>query len=140
MNAEQYTDRARGFIHSAQSLATREGNQQFTPLFFLRGLLDDGLAGGLIDRWGGYSWAILNADENALAKLPKVTGAGAGQIYLAPETARLFTAAERAAEKEVSPSTEGSRVNGGGGRTGPRASRQRVFIHGTEDEFDPITA
>ena len=55
MNSEIYTDRARGFIQSAQSLAMREGNQQFTPLHVLKVLLDDneGLAAGLIDRAGG---------------------------------------------------------------------------------------
>ncbi|WP_420964446.1 ATP-dependent chaperone ClpB [Bradyrhizobium sp. B120] len=101
MNVEKYSDRARGFIQSAQSLATREGNQQFTPLHILKVLLDDGegLAGGLIDRAGGNSRAILKATEAALNKLPKVSGAGAGQVYLAPETARVFTAAEQAAEK-----------------------------------------
>ncbi|MHC2331753.1 ATP-dependent chaperone ClpB [Bradyrhizobium sp. USDA 4454] len=101
MNAEKYTDRARGFIQSAQSLATREGNQQFTPLHVLKVLLDDneGLAAGLIDRAGGNSRAILHATEAALAKLPKVSGSGAGQVYMAPDTARLFTAAEELAEK-----------------------------------------
>jgi ATP-dependent Clp protease ATP-binding subunit ClpB len=101
MNAEKYTDRAQGFIQSAQSLATREGHQQFAPLHILKVLLDDseGLAGGLIDRSGGNSRAILKSTEDALAKLPKVTGAGAGQVYLAPETARAFTAAEQAADK-----------------------------------------
>ncbi|MCP2222623.1 MULTISPECIES: ATP-dependent chaperone ClpB [Bradyrhizobium] len=101
MNAEQFTDRARGFIQSAQSLATREGNQQFTPLHVLKVLLDDneGLAAGLIDRAGGNSRAILHATEAALAKLPKVSGSGAGQVYMASDTARLFTAAEELAEK-----------------------------------------
>jgi ATP-dependent Clp protease ATP-binding subunit ClpB len=101
MNAEKYTDRAQGFIQSAQSLAMREGHQQFAPLHILKVLLDDseGLAGGLIDRSGGNSRAILKSTEDALAKLPKVTGAGAGQVYLAPETARAFTAAEQAADK-----------------------------------------
>lgn len=101
MNAEKFTDRARGFIQSAQSLAMREGNQQFTPLHVLKVLLDDneGLAAGLIDRAGGNSRVILKSTEEALAKLPKVSGAGAGQVYLAPETARLFNAAEQAAEK-----------------------------------------
>jgi ATP-dependent Clp protease ATP-binding subunit ClpB len=82
MNIEKYTDRTRGFIQSAQSLATREGHQQFSPLHILKVLLDDseGLA-----RAGGNSRAILKATEDALAKLPKVTGAGSGQIYLAPE-------------------------------------------------------
>src|SRR3954447_12102130 len=101
MNIEKYTERARGFIQSAQSLAVRDGHQQFSPLHMLKVLLDDGegLAGGLIDRAGGNSRAILKATEDALAKLPKVSGSGAGQVYLSPELARAFDAAEKAAEK-----------------------------------------
>ncbi|KJC47138.1 ATPase AAA [Bradyrhizobium sp. LTSP885] len=101
MNIEKYTERARGFIQSAQSLATRDGHQQFSPLHLLKVLLDDseGLAGGLIDRAGGNSRAILKATEEALNKLPKVSGNGAGQVYLAPELARAFDAAEKAADK-----------------------------------------
>ncbi|WP_076866607.1 ATP-dependent chaperone ClpB [Bradyrhizobium mercantei] len=101
MNIEKYTDRVRGFIQSAQSLAMREGHQQFSTLHVLKVLLDDpeGLAAGLIDRAGGNSRAILKATEEALAKVPKVSGAGSGQIYLAPETARAFAAAEQAADK-----------------------------------------
>ncbi len=101
MNIEKYTDRVKGFIQSAQTLAMREGHQQFTPLHILKVLLDDseGLAGGLIDRSGGNSRAILKATEDALNKMPKVSGAGAGQVYLAPGTARAFDAAEQAAEK-----------------------------------------
>ena len=76
----------------------REGHQQFSPLHILKVLLDDseGLAGGLIDRAGGNSRAILKATEDALNKMPKVSGGGAGQIYLAPELARAFDAAEKA--------------------------------------------
>ena len=101
MNIEKYTERARGFIQSAQSLAMREGHQQFSALHMLKVLLDDseGLAGGLIDRSGGNSRAILKATEDALNKLPKVSGSGAGQVYLAPELARAFDAAEKAGEK-----------------------------------------
>jgi ATP-dependent Clp protease ATP-binding subunit ClpB len=101
MNIEKYTERARGFIQSAQSLAMRDGHQQFSPLHMLKVLLDDseGLAGGLIDRAGGHSRAILKATEDALNKLPKVSGSGAGQVYLAPELARAFDAAEKAADK-----------------------------------------
>src|SRR4051795_11090349 len=101
MNIEKYTERARGFIQSAQSLAMRDGHQQFSPLHMLKVLLDDseGLAGGLIDRAGGNSRAILKATEDALNKLPKVSGSGAGQVYLAPDLARAFDASEKAAEK-----------------------------------------
>ena len=68
MNIEKYTDRARGFIQSAQSLATREGHQQFTPEHVLKVLLDDpeGLAAGLIDRSGGDSRQALRGVEEAL--------------------------------------------------------------------------
>jgi len=101
MNIEKYSERARGFIQSAQSLAMRDGHQQFSPLHLLKVLLDDseGLAGGLIDRAGGNSRAILKATEEALNKLPKVSGSGAGQVYLSPELARAFDAAEKAADK-----------------------------------------
>jgi ATP-dependent Clp protease ATP-binding subunit ClpB len=101
MNIEKYTERARGFVQSAQSLAMRDGHQQFSPLHMLKVLLDDseGLAGGLIDRAGGNSRAILKATEDALNKLPKVSGSGAGQVYLAPDLARAFDAAEKAADK-----------------------------------------
>jgi len=101
MNFEKYTDRARGFVQSAQSLAQREGHQQFAPEHLLKVLLDDpeGLAAGLIDRSGGQSRQALQAVEAALTKRPKVSGGGAGQIYLDPALARVFDAAEKAGEK-----------------------------------------
>ena len=101
MNLEKYSERVRGFIQSAQSLALREGHQQFTPEHVLKVLLDDdqGLASGLIDRAGGRSREALVQTEIALSKLPKVQGAGAGQLYLAPTTARIFDNAEKIAQK-----------------------------------------
>jgi ATP-dependent Clp protease ATP-binding subunit ClpB len=101
MNIEKYTDRSKGFIQSAQSLALREGHQQFTPEHILKVLLDDpeGLAAGLIDRSGGASRQALSAVDVALGKMPKVTGGGSGQVYLAPTTARVFDNAEKIAEK-----------------------------------------
>ncbi|MFO1135755.1 MAG: ATP-dependent chaperone ClpB [Rhodoblastus sp.] len=101
MNMEKYTERARGFVQSAQSLAIREGHQQFTPEHLLKVLLDDpeGLAAGLIDKAGGRSREALQQVELALSKLPKVQGAGAGQLYLSPTTARLFDNAEKIAQK-----------------------------------------
>ncbi|MDI3470322.1 MAG: Chaperone protein ClpB (ATP-dependent unfoldase) [Pseudolabrys sp.] len=101
MNFEKYTDRARGFVQSAQSLALREGHQQFSPDHLLKVLLDDpeGLAAGLIDRSGGNSRQALRDVEAALNKRPKVSGQGAGQVYLDPALARVFDAAEKAGEK-----------------------------------------
>jgi ATP-dependent Clp protease ATP-binding subunit ClpB len=101
MNFEKYSERARGFVQSAQSLALREGHQQFSTEHLLKVLLDDpeGLAAGLIDRSGGNSRAALQEIEAGLRKLPKVEGSGAGQLYLAPALARVFDTAEKAAEK-----------------------------------------
>jgi len=101
MDFEKYTDRSRGFVQSAQSLAQREGHQQFAPEHLLKVLLDDpeGLAAGLIDRAGGDSRKALAATEAALAKRPSVSGGGAGQVYLDPALARVFETAEKAGEK-----------------------------------------
>ena len=101
MDFEKYTERARGFIQSAQSLALREGHQRFTPEHILKVLLDDeeGLAAGLISSAGGDAKAALARTEALLQKIPKVEGSGAGQLYLAPETARLFETASKLAAK-----------------------------------------
>ncbi|MFY9989675.1 MAG: Clp protease N-terminal domain-containing protein, partial [Rhodoplanes sp.] len=101
MNFDKYTDRARGFVQSAQSLALREGHQQFAPEHLLKVLLDDpeGLAAGLIDRSGGRSRTALAEVEAALKKRPKVEGGGAGQLYIEPALARVFDTAEKLAEK-----------------------------------------
>ena len=101
MNFDKFTDRSRGFVQSAQSLAQREGHQQFSTEHLLKVLLDDpeGLAAGLIDRSGGNSRQALAAVEAELNKRPKVSGAGAGQVYLDPALARVFDAAEKAGEK-----------------------------------------
>jgi ATP-dependent Clp protease ATP-binding subunit ClpB len=101
MDFEKYTERSRGFIQSAQSLALREGHQRFTPEHLLKVLLDDeeGLAAGLIKAAGGDSRIALRDVEAALKKMPKVSGGGAGQVYLSPELARVFDAAQKIADK-----------------------------------------
>jgi ATP-dependent Clp protease ATP-binding subunit ClpB len=101
MDFEKFTDRAKGFVQAAQSLALREGHQQFGPDHLLKVLLDDpeGMSAGLIQRAGGRPGDALAAVERALAKRPKVSGGGAGQIYLAPELARVFDTAQKIADK-----------------------------------------
>src|SRR6202171_716387 len=101
MNFDKYTDRSKGFIQSAQSLALRKGHPQFTPEHLLKVLLDDpeGLASGLIDRAGGNSREARLAVEAVLAKMPKVSGGGAGSPVLTAAGARVFDAAQKVAEK-----------------------------------------
>jgi ATP-dependent Clp protease ATP-binding subunit ClpB len=101
MNFEKYTERSKGFVQAAQTLAQRRGNQQIAPEHLLKVLLDDkeGLASNLIRAAQGDPAAAHAAVEAALDKLPRVEGAGAGQVYVAPEAARLFAEAEKVAEK-----------------------------------------
>jgi ATP-dependent Clp protease ATP-binding subunit ClpB len=100
MNIEKYTERARGFIQSAQTMALGKGHQQFSPLHLLKVLLDDdqGMANGLIERAGGDPKAARAAVEVALAKFPSISG-DAAQLYLSRELARVFDTAESAAQK-----------------------------------------
>jgi ATP-dependent Clp protease ATP-binding subunit ClpB len=101
MNYEKFTDRCKGFIQSAQGLATRSGHQRFTPEHLLKVFLDDkeGLAANLISACGGDAAQALKDVELKLNGMPKVEGPGAGQVYLAPETSRLFEEASTLAEK-----------------------------------------
>lgn len=101
MNLEKYTERARGFIQAAQTIALRDGHQRFLPEHLLKALLDDkeGMAANLIKAAGGDANKALQATDLALGKHPKVEGSGAGQVYLSPELAKLFDQAEKLAEK-----------------------------------------
>ena len=100
MNIEKFTDRARGFIQAAQTIALREGHQRFLPEHILKALLDDseGLAANLIARAGGDAKRALDAVDASLAKQPKVQGGG-DQIYMDGATAKLLDQAEKLAEK-----------------------------------------
>lgn len=100
MNIEKYTERARGFIQSAQTGAMNAGNQQFTPVHLLKVLLDDdqGMATGLIAKAGGDPKAARAGTAAALNKIPKVSG-DAGQLYLSRELSKVFDTAEQVAQK-----------------------------------------
>ena len=101
MDFEKFTDRARGFIQSAQTLALRSGHQQLVALHLAKCLLDDkqGAAANLITAAGGDAGKALENTGAELAKLPVGEGSGADQVHLAGETARLFDQAEQIAEK-----------------------------------------
>jgi ATP-dependent Clp protease ATP-binding subunit ClpB len=101
MDFEKLSDRLKGFLQSAQTLAVREGNPQIAPEHLLKGLLDDpeGLAAGLIKRAGGDPKIALEKTETALAKLAKVSGSGAAQPHMAAALARVLDQAEQMAVK-----------------------------------------
>ena len=101
MDMEKYTERSKGFLQAAQTLALGRDHQRMTPEHLLKVLLEDkeGLCANLIRAGGGDPKAALASVDAELAKLPKVEGSGAGQVYLAPEMARLLEQAEKLADK-----------------------------------------
>ncbi|OAN48965.1 ATP-dependent chaperone ClpB [Magnetospirillum moscoviense] len=101
MDFENYTERCKGFVQNAQTLALRRGHQRLTPEHLAKVLLDDkdGLAANLIKAAGGDAKKALAGIEAELDKQPKVEGPGAGGVHLGPELARLFEQAEQMATK-----------------------------------------
>src|SRR6185295_15148220 len=100
MDFEKLTERVQGFFQSAQSVARNANHQQLTPEHLLKVLLDDeeGMAANLIQAAGGRPKEAHQGVELALSKIPKVQG-GSAQIYLAPETAKVFDLAQDLAKK-----------------------------------------
>jgi len=101
MNFEQFTDKVKSTIQSAQNLALASGHQRFTPEHILQSLLgdEDGIAKRILQAAGGNIAGVEKQLSEEIAKFPKVEGSGAGQIYLAPETAKLFETASEIAKK-----------------------------------------
>jgi len=101
MDIEKFTERARGFIQAASTIAIREYHQRLLPEHLLKALLDDpeGAAAGLIRAAGGDPAKVRAAVDQAVARLPKVSGSGAGQPMLSPELVRVLDAAQQAAQK-----------------------------------------
>ena len=99
MNPETYTERARAIIQAAQSSALAARHQQFTPEHLLKAMLEDKdqLAANLITASGGRADLVRSSVDEALTKLPAVSG-GNGQIYLASETAQVYQTADKDAK------------------------------------------
>ncbi|WP_300070545.1 ATP-dependent chaperone ClpB [uncultured Ruegeria sp.] len=100
MDLNKFTERARGFVQAAQTIALREGHQRLAPEHILKALMDDdqGLASNLITRAGGAPGRVVEALDAAMAKIPKVSG-DASQIYMDGQTAKVLDEAEKIATK-----------------------------------------
>ncbi len=101
MNFDRYSERSRSLISTAQTQAIAAGHQQLTPEHLLKALLEDEdrLAANLLSAAGGRPEQALELVDAALAKLPRVEGSGGGQLYMAPETARMLERAGAIAEQ-----------------------------------------
>ncbi len=100
MDLEKFTDRARGFLQAAQTIALRDNHQQVTAEHLLKALLDDkeGMAAQLIEKADGDPVRALTLTDAELKKLPKVEGSSA-QMYFAPDLNRLLDQALQGAQK-----------------------------------------
>ncbi|MEZ5721420.1 MAG: ATP-dependent chaperone ClpB [Paracoccaceae bacterium] len=100
MNLEKFTERSRGFVQAAQTIAMRENHQRLAPEHLLKALMDDeeGMAAGLIRKAGGDAKRVAQAVDTAVNRIAKVTG-DAGQVYLDNATARVLDEAEKIAKK-----------------------------------------
>lgn len=100
MNLEKFTERSRGFIQAAQTIAVRESHQRLAPEHLLKALLDDdqGLAANLIAASGGDPKQVVQTLDIALGKIAKVSG-DAGQTYMDSTTGKVLAEAEKLAQK-----------------------------------------
>ncbi|MES0826852.1 ATP-dependent chaperone ClpB [Ruegeria sp. SCP11] len=100
MDLNKFTERARGFVQAAQTIALREGHQRLEPTHILKALMDDdqGLASNLITRAGGAPNRVVEALDAAMGKIPKVSG-DASQIYMDGQTAKVLDEAQKIATK-----------------------------------------
>ncbi|MEE2635471.1 MAG: ATP-dependent chaperone ClpB [Pseudomonadota bacterium] len=100
MDLTKFTERARGFVQAAQTIALREEHQRMVPEHLLKALMDDdqGLAANLITRAGGDATQVAGSADAAVAKLPKVSGDGS-QMYLDQQTAKVLDEAAKIADK-----------------------------------------
>src|SRR5688500_5461554 len=102
MDLERLTERARGFLQAAQTIAVREHHQRIVPAHLLKALLDDeqGMAAGLIEAAGGDAQAARREVDLLVAKVPAVTGSGATQAPgMDGDTIRILDQAEQVAKK-----------------------------------------
>ena len=101
MNIEKFSDRAKGFLQAAQTVAIRESHQRVEPVHLLKALLDDeqGMASGLIAKADGDPRTAVQLTDQALSKIPKVSGSGAQDVNWSADAARVLTQAEESAKK-----------------------------------------
>ncbi|MYF89741.1 MAG: ATP-dependent chaperone ClpB [Boseongicola sp. SB0676_bin_33] len=100
MDLQKFTERARGFLEAAQTIATREDHQRLAPEHLLKALMDDeeGLASNLIRAAGGAPERVVEAVDQALAGTPQVSG-DAGQVYADQQTVKVLDEAQKIATK-----------------------------------------
>lgn len=97
MDFNKFTERSRNVVQAAQSSAISAGNPKFAPEHLLKALIEDesGLGTQLIVACDADPKVVLSEVNSEIEKMPKVSGSGSGQIFMAPELARIFEEAQK---------------------------------------------
>jgi ATP-dependent Clp protease ATP-binding subunit ClpB len=103
MDLNRLTEKAQDVIRGAQALAQRRGHAQIDVEHLAVALLsqDGGVAPRIVEKAGGKPASLLQRLEQALDRLPRVSGPGApaGQVYIAPRVNEILTGAETEAQR-----------------------------------------
>jgi len=101
MDFNKFTERSKAVIQAAQSSALASNHQKFTPEHLLKALIEDesGLAGQLIVSCEADPRDVESRVDAGIAKMPQISGSGSGQLFMAPELARIFEEAQKLAKK-----------------------------------------
>ncbi len=101
MNLERYTEKTQSILQASQTLALGRGHQKFLPEHLLAAMLSDqdDLVQKLVHLCDGNIQILSGEIKQALDRITKVEGSGAGQISLSQELARIFLLAEKISDQ-----------------------------------------
>ncbi len=99
MNVNRMTEKTQEALQSSQMIAGRYSHQQIDPEHLLLALLEqgEGLIPKILTTLNIPIQQVRTPIENHLVDLPKVSGAGAGQMYMSQRLSQLLDAAQREA-------------------------------------------
>ena len=86
MRFDRFTLKAQELIQNSQQLTERFGHQQIEPEHLMRMILEqkEGVIPPILGKLGANQDQVVKEFDVALEKLPRVTGAGYGQVYISP--------------------------------------------------------
>ena len=101
MNADRFTERSQEVLQAVQALARERGHAQIEVEHLLLGLLeqDESLARQILGRAGIDAEAVQARVAEEVDRLPRVSGAGYGQVYFSPRVSHVLDAADQEARR-----------------------------------------
>lgn len=100
MDLGKFTDRARQVVQDAHTEAVVANHQKLTPEHVLSALLneDSGIVNKILQNAGCNLHGLRQDLQDALSKIPQVTGSGVTGAYMEPDTVKLLNKAQEIAK------------------------------------------